>query len=301
MNILCYFLGRCPQTTDIIPILNDIKGKVFPKIENIDKSNLLKDDRVNLKTQYRTIAVSYMRASSNDDISKEFLIKLLSDSEMASIDRGYHRIYYGDDHPYKDKIPNCYLDNKLKDTGWTNSFSAIRSGIAKELERAKEHDLINYKAQHLVFTLTSFVQSRFIYKLIYQLTGSLPYIFLTDEQINYTKDIIDEFLKIDGSLEKGKGLLEELKQYLYSIKHDIENNNTPWNFIIDLYELKWMPRNGWLKRELQENFHYGRIESVANHTLFTVYLAHLLLPRNIDSSDYSGYNKGKDSGHIKSS
>lgn len=114
---------------------------------------------------------------------------------------------------------------------------------------------------------------------------------MNDEQINFTLEVVNTIL------ERGEGVLEELKQYLITIKCDIENNYTSWNFIIELYRLKWTPRNGWLKREIQEHFDFGRIESVADHTLFTIYLAHLLLPEHIELSNstekYDDYDKNQ--------
>jgi 5'-deoxynucleotidase YfbR-like HD superfamily hydrolase len=286
MNILCYFWGRSSEASTIQGGLDNIKTMVWGKV---DKSiNLNERERVNLKTQFRTIAVSYMSLKI-EEISKDFLLRLLSDPEMASIDRGYHRIYYGDAQPYKDKVPHCYLD--LEKSEWSNSFSEIKKNINEESKGFQDSDEdklfpISYKLQHLAFTLTSFVQSRLCHKLY-----DSSYSCLNDEQINFTLEVVNTIL------ERGEGVLEELKQYLITIKCDIENNYTSWNFIIELYRLKWTPRNGWLKREIQEHFDFGRIESVADHTLFTIYLAHLLLPEHIELSNstekYYDYDKNQ--------
>ncbi len=296
INILCYFLGRCPSDfrERSIQILKELRNeKKWAELLNDADSD---EYRIKLKTQYRTISVSCIRAIGTSEISEEFLLRLLRDKEMASIDRGYHKIYYGDDQPYKDRVPYCYQDSQ--NLNWSNSFLALKKRITEEFyklsgepqeflrdnvddistsssdEEADNKLDIPHKLQHLIFTLVSFVQSR-------RDTQSNRY--LNKEQIDFTSKVVNFVLENCETLV-------DLKQYLETFKVDLKRKHTSWNFIIDLYRLKWTPRRGWLKRNL-DKFYLGRIESVADHTLFTVYLAHFLLPDCIEN--YPEYDRRK--------
>jgi 5'-deoxynucleotidase YfbR-like HD superfamily hydrolase len=301
INILCYFLGRSPNG------FLDRSQKILDRLVNKSQCNQILNDtnnkdiddkcRISLKTQYRTISVSYIKLRGASSTSKEFLLQLLRDKEMASIDRGYHRIYYGDAQPYKDTVPYCYQDSQ--NLNWSNSFLALKKCICEEFSRLsvepqdflkdnkdnivgintnssdeEDDELISipYKLQHLIFTLVSFVQSR---------RNSQSNRYLNEEHIHFSSKVV-------GYVLSKRDILIDLKQYFETFLIDLERKHTSWNFIIDLYRLKWTPRRGWLKRNL-DNFYLGRIESVADHTLFTVYLAHFLLPNYTE--DYPEYNK----------
>jgi len=277
-NILCYFLGRCtnPNLDELSKLLEIVKSK-------IDKECGMKE-RIQLKTQYRTIAVSFMRVG-RVDIAQEFLLRLLNDKEMASIDRGYHRIYYGDTQPYKDKVPYCYLDDDFN-SDWSKSYDAIKKRILDSLDRFPDETLnylrgnchieempilddkfdVSTELQHYLLTLALFVQSR---------SDNIDFTSLPQEYKYFTLRVLKLVLKF------GNKLMIELRQYFGMVKLDIEADSTQWNFIAHLYRLKWTPRSGWLKRNIENVFHFGRIESVADHTLFAVYLAKILLPDSI--------------------
>ncbi|OLP19387.1 hypothetical protein BST81_06485 [Leptolyngbya sp. 'hensonii'] len=306
-NILFYFLGRCSNNEMTNNILDRARERIEDRLEKLKELDKIQEHsdfgnkkRIQLKTQYRTIAVSYMAVRAwPAKLIEDFLHQLIFDKEMRSIDRGYHRIYYGDEQPYKDLVPDCYCDSENSD--WSNSFIALETRILEEFQRindiyeqfqdydesrssGSEDSLekfdVSLKLQHLIITLVSFTESRY---------NALKSNFITEEQIDFTRKVIHFILTY------GQGILVDLEQYLKKIKLDLHIGRTSWNFIIDLYRLKWTPRSGWIKREIQEFFDFGRIESVADHTILTVWLAQFLLPTNIEqNSAYDReYNKAK--------
>jgi 5'-deoxynucleotidase YfbR-like HD superfamily hydrolase len=296
MNILCYFLGRCSNQERSKASLKKVLDLVDEKLEelpqeqrNVSSENKQKiiENSIRTKTQYRTISVSCMKLFP--DTFESFLLALFSDKELASIGRGYHLIYYGDSQPYKDKVPNCYLDSF--DSDWSNSFFALKKRIIEKFDNLGEDFQnfsqddneeigddkrveISFELQHHIFTLASFVQSRLGYPSSKNLSS---------EQRDFTKTVISFVLKY-GKLQESRQsghLKDQFTQYLKTLQIDMECNYTKWDFVIDLYRFKWEPRRGWLNRAIQDNFEYGRIESVADHTLLAVYLAHFLLPKSL--------------------
>lgn len=285
VNLLYYLLGRCPSTG---PRQEELLQRATQQVEK-KLANATGNERIQLLTQYRTISISRMRLGKNS--SKEFLSKLLRNNLLASIDRGYHRLYYGDAQTFKEDVPTCYLDNES--ASWLKSFEALKdhldrevlslsynddidatnsnSGGLEDIDTDSDPEELSVQTQHYIFTLVSFVQSR-----IEEVSAQ------AETQRLYAKQVIKHLLN-----QKNLVLIPELRHYLGMMQIDLEQDNSyssRWRFVLNLYRLKWEPRRGWLLRNLQPNFQVGRIESVADHSYATLLLASLLLPDNLEEA-----------------
>lgn len=284
-NILIYLLGRWTQD---IGLARDLikQGLIQHYIEdsNPDINQILKvrcsnavsnySERIQIKTLLRTAFVSLIKLG-DEESTKKFFSALLRDSELSSIDRGYHRIYYGDDMAYKDTVPDCYVDKN--NTSWDKSYEALKNKIDRDLKL--KH--IKSSTQHNIFTLISFIQNRLDDELYKNHRDIL------NIRLRYVANVLSKILEGNYQLHSG------FRQYFEMFLIDLNRNDlSHWRFIVDLYRLKWMPRNGWLLRKIEQSFKFGRIESVADHSLMTVLLARFLLPECAnDFKGYSDYDK----------
>ncbi len=270
VNFICYLVGRLPNAPA------DLLEQVYSSVKERRTSESYLD-RLQAKTQSRTISVSQMRLRMREK-GNDFLRDLLKDSELASIDRGYHRLYYGDCVAFRDKVPQAYLDNA--GSNWSKTFKKLRSSIIDELpelatgETAAQPDsaslgsgglALQQEFQHKVITLLLFVQSRL------GLTSQAE-----RDRREFARRVVDRVLLRTG-------WDDEVRNYLEMMRIDLRDADPgKWRFILDLYRLKWEPRRGWLLRGLHPKFDVGRIESVAEHSYFVVLLATLMLPPQIE-------------------
>jgi 5'-deoxynucleotidase YfbR-like HD superfamily hydrolase len=267
MNFLCYLLGRFPAEAPA-SILDQAYKSVQGRLNAGNYS-----ERLHAKTQARTIAVSQMRLNMHEAGDK-FLCGLLRDSELASIDRGYHRLYYSDCVACRDKAPECYLDSP--GSSWSKTFKKLQASLKEEFPELGNYtstqsqdgasagdgqSVLRQEVQHKIVTLLLFVQSRL---------GSVNQ--LETDRHDFARQVIECALRREG-------WAQELRNYMEMMRVDLGDRDAgKWRLVLDLYRLKWEPRRGWLVRGLHPAFHVGRIESVADHSYFAILLATLLLP-----------------------
>lgn len=271
-TFLYYLLGRGVTGAKLSPtdILDKARRAVNSRVGSADEAT-----RLIAKTQARTIAVSQIRLNEKAQGSA-FLVGLVQDYELGSIDRGYHRLYYGDRLPSKQEMPRRYLD--VPNTDWSKTYSRLRARLLEAYPELDEHragndtvesipDLsepIPQELQHKVLTLLLFVQSRL------RLSNSRE-----SERRKFSIAVIRRTQHLEG-------WPPEIQHYLEMMLTDMNIPDTGrWRFILDVYRLKSEPRRGWLGRSLHRNFDIGRIESVAEHSHAAILLATLLLPETL--------------------
>lgn len=279
-SILYYLLGRGKEEIAQAKKLL-IKQEKYDELRDIQEQR----KRVFKKVLYRTYSVSLAYL----DHDNEFLEQLIKDDELASIDRGYHRIYYGDSIAFKDKVPDCYLDNLNE--SWQESFEALKGHIEDYLRKNPDGSSghLGIRRQHYVFTLLSFVQSRIAnLETLSDLTRSQ-----LDHQKAYAKKLVNTLL--ERKMVEDTEDTRLLYDYLKMVKIDLERDDlSPWRFVLDLYYLKFEPRRGWIHDGIRQGFspdYAVRVESVADHLTFVVLLAKILLPEKLPPECLpQGYN-----------
>jgi 5'-deoxynucleotidase YfbR-like HD superfamily hydrolase len=264
-NFLYYLLGRHTDSADASALLEQAEEMVSKLLNDPDDQT-----RITAKTQARTIAVSQIRLGIKPK-GKEFLLMLLKDRELASIDRGYHRLYYRDSFSYRDEAPGCYLDSPEED--WSKTFRKLRTRLLEEFpelasgnseQAPDERHVLTQDAQHKILTLLLFVQAR-----LERTSGA------EKARREFASAVIERALQSDG-------WPVELTYFLRMLAMDLAKKDAGrWPFILNLYRLKAEPRRGWLARGLHPHFAVGRIESVAEHTYLAILLATFLLPSRI--------------------
>ena len=283
-NLMCYLLGRLngqPEATrqllDTAEGLDRKRG-TYALREAITSVTMSQDQRIALKTMYRTISIS-RRELGDEERARIFLLCLLRDRELAEIDRGYHRLYYGDALPYEQAAPRSYVDDKRDK--WDKTFHFLKRTLDQEIlvRIGADGDFdLTLKVQHHLFTFASFVQSR-----------------TADSAASGTGRAGDGAGKaeafllklLDVALASNVGMLPQLRQYLVMLRYDLQEQRTSrWRFVLDLYRLKWEPRRGWLLRGIESQFNQFRVESVADHSLMCMMLALFLLPENSEDYDF---------------
>ncbi len=252
--------------------LNEALRKI--ELALADSLNLPYEKRLALKTERRTLSVSLILLDQAEP-GWRYLRALLNCPEDASIDRGYHQLYYGDRQIAKNRNAEQYLDSPHG--GWEESFNVLKvkleDGMGLNRDNAEAFDeLERLEMQHCLFTIVSFVQSRI---------GTSG---VSLEQLAFVRRVLDRALESEGKL------FEDLRDYLRMMRIDLDRRDaSKWRFIFDLYKLKWEPRRGWLVRNVEPLFFGGRIESVSDHSYFAIVLANILLPERFDA--LPGYRK----------
>ena len=263
---IAYLLGRFPSD-----IVNPNPRDLLRTLEAFTKKRLKADDgsnRLFAQTGRRTVAVSQIKLRQWD-IGEAFLRELLADPELAAIDRGYHRLYYGDCVAYRDMVPNCYLD--VAGDNWRRTFRHLASRIREALPELangtaalatsgvttvpQERERLEQDTQHKIITLMLFVQSRLsIHSALEQ------------EHREFAGRVIDAALSRDG-------WSEEVRPYLEMLLDDLcDPDAGTWRLVTDLYRLKVEPRRGWILRGMNPGAADNRVESVAEHSLMATLL-----------------------------
>jgi len=283
VNFICYLLGRIPEQ-----IADKDPATLLKTQLNTVKNNLSltsRTNRIQAKTQYRTICVSLMR-KGDSTIGKEFLVQLLSDRELSSIDRGYHRIYYGDCVALKENIPECYIDRE--DSQWNNTFETLKKQLQNhipdlngktenqssgEIGKHENRNEFSLKVQHYITTFLLFIQSR----MNCDTTLSPDDRKMRDKQQAFAQRLLKVILN------REELLLPEIFHYAQMISIDLSRGDAGrWYFIVELYRLKSEPRRGWLLRNVENGFQQGRVEAVTDHSWMAAVLANFLLPEDLN-------------------
>jgi len=251
-----YLLGR---------LENDVcKGKATKLIKEYLNLNLKDKSKTTINTDndfllaLRTCYIS-LACLGDNKMSEEYLEKLLSSSAWCNINRGFHLLYYGD-KDYNPKIGLVANDN-LEEFPKTYSYlyNRISTLIKKPLSDIE------------IYTFFSLVQHR-------HEEGK----YNNSEQLSKVIDLINNVLESD--------IIEhsDLKSYLKILKEIFSKPKfSHFNLMKQINQLKFEKRKGWLYR----NFYKNEIETVASHTLNTVYMASLLLPNK--SNEYKDYSKDR--------
>ena len=257
-NYLFYLLGRF-ETVNVrkqaINLLITYKNKYI-------KSSF-DDQRILNKARLRTIFVSLAYLEDDTKSVDEYISILLQDHESASINRGYHLIYYGDKKLGKNDInAERYLDDKQY--SWNKTFDSLTSDIRKHIQACEDEQPYQIRILDIrVISLASFAQSRMI-------TGGL-----TDLQRQQITELLEKLISGDCCLINNNKLVA----YCRSILIDLARPNfTNWTFILDIYQIKLTARQGWLDRNVGIFDIKNRVESVAEHTYLAYLLAEFLLP-----------------------
>lgn len=265
INFIAYLSGRMPKAERGEVSAATTLSRISLLVDTLKKDEKIK--RGHRLVAERTIAIS--RAKLNlehqDDLH---LLAMLRRPELASIDRGYHLLYYGDASAYKELAPECYEDDPSKD--WRRTERHLRRKIEARLnglsdpDDAGDQSKLDSDIQHKIWTYLSFVQSR-----IPNTTA------IGRQNAQFAESLIKVALTYRGWPDE---LIDYMKMLLVDLTHLNQRGAGRWRFIFDLYYLKMEPRRGWLKRELKPTFDPSRIESVADHTYLTILLAQFLLP-----------------------
>lgn len=257
-NYFLYLLGRFE-----VPALREPSRDLLINI----KEKLSNNKSINAYAQIRTVHISLIYLSPKEYLS-EYVNYILADSTAASVNRGYHRIYYGDwlNDP-RPIIEHNSSANYLLDCGgsWDKSFDYLTAKIYRHLEAVSEHKNTgrNPLFPLMVFTLASFAQDR-------MLRGSLD-----DRKKQIIANILDNSIIFEFNNDR-------LNSFLKGVRLDFDRPGfDKWLFINDLYFLKLSPRQGWLDRSVGTFDKVRRIESVAEHSFFATLLAWFLLPDSL--------------------
>jgi 5'-deoxynucleotidase YfbR-like HD superfamily hydrolase/nucleoside phosphorylase len=253
-----YLLGRlendvCKEKAiDIIK--NYLSNNVKIKIKSKTALNNDNDALLALRTCYISLA-----CLGDNKVSEEYLEKLLLYPVWCNINRGFHLLYYGD----KDYDPKTGLIAKDNLENFPKTYSYLYNRI---------NTLIKKPLSDIeIYTFFSLIQHR-------HEIGR----YNDPEKLKEVVDLIDRVLEND--------IIEysDLKSYLKVLK-DIfcKSNYSHFDLLMQINDLKFEKRKGWVKR----NFEVTKIETVASHTLNTVYMASLLLPKNFN--EYNEYNKNR--------
>jgi 5'-deoxynucleotidase YfbR-like HD superfamily hydrolase len=260
-----YLLGRFESKAAEGPVktfLNAVKDELTKELGD----DVVRPERILRQAQVRTVFVSLIYLGDQDALA-DYIRRLLEDQEAASVNRGFHRIYYGDVTADSGAGGERYLDDESG--AWDRSRQALEARIERALSdsRLSDNDVL---FEIRLFTLISFVQSR---------SGR----GLDEAGAARLKEVIAK------SLERIEN--EELAAYIRSFCIDLERRSfAPWDFIIDLYALKTARRQGWLDRGLHAPVGIS-VESVADHTYLACLLAWFLLPER-DGAD-PAYSKSR--------
>lgn len=253
-----YVLGRFESSgaaDKARAFLIERKQALLAELHSAPKAN-----SASLKVLLRTTFISliYLR---DDDALEEYINLMLRDQEASAINRGFHRLYYGD--PEVGDPATRYIDDGTQD--WTRTFAALTSRIDRHVDADDEKKVGGNSVlfEILVFTLLSFAQSRFARNRLSPVDR---------------KVILDVLGRCEHRI-RDLGL----KAYFESTSTDLVRGEVSrWRFILDTYQLKTNLRKGWLERRVGVD-HERRVESVADHTHLACLLAWFLLPTSIQN------------------
>lgn len=240
------------------------------------------DDLIRLRVIRRTAFVSLI-FMNDEEALETYINMILSDPTEASINRAFHLIYYGDKLPYSTSrhsqdLRSCYLDDYRDGwpTSYRSSLNSLLGGLLRDRDRLADGKSPRQDYQLRLATICSFVRhghtrgSDLSGLHDYAQTGSYVLSFL---QVALEQDF-------HAGEDDASRLLPRLRAEIEAVlRASRRHADGLMQGILDLYGLKYQLRQGWLKRGLPDPGDAPRVESVAEHVLFTLKLAAVLLPK----------------------
>ena len=221
---------------------------------NIDNLSINTDNEKLLALRTSYISLAYL---GDTKASNEYLKKLLSYENWCSINRGFHLIYYGDKE-FDSKYALLAQDNDLD---FPNTELHLNERI-KDIDRNAIVDIE-------IYTLFSLIHHR-------HKNGC----YNNEEKRKKAQDLIDFIFRYKKT--ENHRIIFYLQILQQDLNHPVYSH---FSLLNKLFEIKFIKRSGWEKRK------FKNVESVASHTLGTIYIASFLLPSISDEYKDKGYNK----------
>jgi 5'-deoxynucleotidase YfbR-like HD superfamily hydrolase len=183
----------------------------------------------------------------------DYLALMMKDRDLDDLNRGFHLEYYGDVENYEASVNDEHEDHLGP---FPKTAERLTQKIEEGLESGSDEPL-----EIEIFTLCSLAQHR-------QVVGAL-----SDED---RLAILDLVRRIEAS-----DLVEsaQLRTYLQMIERNLADSSfTPVTPLERLYELKVLPRSGWVQRRVGLP-----IETVAAHSFGALLIGLYFLPRTIEA------------------
>lgn len=256
----CYLLGRF--------VAEDIKSaaRTF-LLEQLDKVNNSRQDgpENQVLLYHRTIYISliYLGHQPSND---EYLHRLFTDKKWDSINRGFHREYYGD-IPYDPDFKSLTYEDAVEDD-FSKTCTKLHTKLADATERGDYYNLFEVE----LHTLCSLAQHR----------QFSPIGKIDAEQLrlvaDLTKAVLERFKKITN---------KNLRKYIEFIAPVFREGRhfSPGKFIADVYAIKERDRTGWRKRGIEP------AEKVSSHIYGAYLIGKICLPETL--RNYPSYNKSR--------
>lgn len=282
LNQIVYLFGRLPdeQLRNIdMDLLRTHAETLTRLIEEAEERND-QDMALRLKVAHRTVQVTLIFKSDRATL-ESYVQRLLCDAETASINRAFHLIYYGDKLPYSKHagapdIRYYYLDERIDGvaTSYRSSLDSILSTLSADHHLMSQGRPARPDYQLRIATLCSFIRHH--YGEGDGAAGLQTFGRVGDYVVRFFRKI----LEMDHALE------DETQRLMLPLRAEVEallrgsqrSNDGLMQAIFDLYGLKRQLRQGWVTRQLVDRGVENRAESVAEHVLFCIKLAYLLLP-----------------------
>lgn len=273
----CYLLGRVDNSNlknKCQIYLFDLKRKLFNRDYKKGEIELKYKDKKYLLL-LRTIFISLANLG-NKPAAIEYIEMLSDDAKWDQINRGFHLEYYGD-IPFAPKDGDILM---LEDDGYRPieiTFNKLINRLYFALTKNQAPNLFAIE----LYTICSLIQHRQVYN---SENDICHYINMLNSYINKLLSVKPHFVP------------ESIKRYLIMLQqHFAFGNKFYYGDIMDkILNIKNEKRRGWIDdgREIDKK---ESVETVASHTLGTVYIAKFLLPENYvdEDSTHFVYNKNK--------
>ncbi len=262
----CYLLGRfnsSNQKEHAHQYLNLL-------LEQIDKSNNKKGHKnQSIENQYllyfRTIYISLIYLGDKTANNK-YLQRLLDDPQWNSINRGFHREYYGD-IPFDPGLQSLTLEDNVEEE-FSNTFTKLYRKLNESLIQAQNYNLFEIE----LFTLCSLAQHRQVHK-----NGKI-----TSEQISAINKLIQRAIDV-RRVDPGKPIGKYIE---FLIDNFSEDKFFPLGKLFSrIYNIKNEDRAGWKKRGLRDT------EKVSSHLYGGWLIGKICLPDIVP--EMPDYDKGR--------
>jgi 5'-deoxynucleotidase YfbR-like HD superfamily hydrolase len=285
-----YLLGRLngsSKNRKTSRALNSLMAKIDKQLDV--QTNAF--EAMKLQLIRRSVWITQIRLRERDAI-QTYVRRVLNDNSEASLNRGFHLIYYGDKRPLllnsaagrEELFRKVYFDEQQGDGttwSWRSTLYALLARLSQDVQRMHGDDAPQPDFQLRLATLCSFIRSRYSIAefaergtyLIEKLHGALQALR------TLTQSGPDDYL------------IPELEAEIETIIRDSYRGETGlWQTLLDLYALKIEPRAGWVRRGAPNIDPVRRTESVAEHAFFAARLALILLPPECpDEKEYDRF------------
>lgn len=254
---LYYVLGRVDRRATIASV-KPFLAKVRDNLSVQNNAQESESQRTYRRAFFRTASISLIYLGDKPSLD-QYIRHLIENHEAASINRGFHRIYYGDAQPNLALGGTRFRDDSNAD--WTQTREVLYSRIQHRLTAGDHLSDDDVLFEIRLFTLISFHQNRGIQHL-------------SSEQVVRLRQVISQAIVKTESIE--------LRSFANSFLIDLDRCSfSPWDLIIDFFGLKSLPRQGWLLRGIPV-FNEPVAESVAEHSYLACLIAWFLLPESLD-------------------